>query len=245
MLLEIYDIEPLKNFFDVIYDSASVVEMKLDSEKLLISLLNNSHIAFYNLEISKLFFGDYEIDGVENVLIFVEDFYKILKSANKNDTLYLETNDSYLICKFENETNHRIFELPLAEEYGESPMPPSIEYDGVFNVSLDDLKQAVNDLSKIVKTDRFKMILNDATLNITAPSDVMTNYSNEIDLDTSVNGYVTVNIDYISQILKLSKINKNVDLKVGDGIPLSWNMSSTDELVNISGLIAPIIEIDE
>ena len=29
MLLEIYDIEPLKNFFDVIYDSASVVEMKL------------------------------------------------------------------------------------------------------------------------------------------------------------------------------------------------------------------------
>ena len=245
MLLEIYDIEPLKNFFDVIYDSASVVEMKLDSEKLLISLLNNSHIAFYNLEISKLFFGDYEIDGVENVLIFVEDFYKILKSANKNDTLYLETNDSYLICKFENETNHRIFELPLAEEYGESPMPPSIEYDGVFNVSLDDLKQAVNDLSKIVKTDRFKMILNDATLNITAPSDVMTNYSNEIDLDTSVNGYVTVNIDYISQILKLSKINKNVDLKVGHGIPLSWNMSSTDELVNISGLIAPIIESDE
>ena len=245
MLLEIYDIEPLKNFFDVIYDSASVVEMKLDSEKLLISLFNISHVAFYNLEISKLFFGDYEIDGVENVLLFVEDFYKILKSANKNDTLYLETNDSYLICKFENETNHRIFELPLAEEYGESPMPPSIEYDGVFNVSLDDLKQAVNDLSKIVKTDRFKMILNDATLNITAPSDVMTNYSNEIDLDTSVNGYVTVNIDYISQILKLSKINKNVDLKVGHGIPLSWNMSSTDELVNISGLIAPIIEIDE
>ena len=55
MLLEISDIEPIKNFFDVIYDSASEIEMKLDHEKLTINLLNNGHVAFYNLEISKDF----------------------------------------------------------------------------------------------------------------------------------------------------------------------------------------------
>ena len=49
MLLEISDIEPIKNFFDVIYNGASEVEMKLDHEKLSINLLNKGHVAFYNL----------------------------------------------------------------------------------------------------------------------------------------------------------------------------------------------------
>ena len=34
------------------------------SVKLSISLLNNSHVAFYSLEISKEFFGDYEVDVI-------------------------------------------------------------------------------------------------------------------------------------------------------------------------------------
>lgn len=246
MLLELFDIEPLKRFFDLIYDSANVVELKLDQDKMSISLLNNSHVAFYNLELAKDFFGDYEFRESESVLVYVEDFYKILKSSNKNDKLTLETqsNDAYLYCIFEREGNRRVFELPLAEDYGQSPVPPSIDYPTEFTIYLSELKQPVTDLDKIVKTDRFKMILKEDCLNVVAPSDAMTKYSNEILVDTDNKDSITsiYNIDYIGSLQKLSNISKECVIKIGDELPLTWIITSPDDLVKVSGLIAPIIE---
>ena len=219
MMLEISDIEPIKNFFDVIYDSASEVEIKLDQEKLSINLLNNGYVAFYNLEISKDFFIEYEVNGAENILIFVEDFYKILKSSNKSEMLFLESNDNFLICKFEDNNNHRIFELPLAEDYDDAPTPPSIDYNGIFDVSLNELKQSVFDLDKIVKTHKFKIHTQENMMNITAPSDSMTKYSQTIRIDSEEICDVIVDVKYVSEILKLSKINNIVTLKMGTGLP--------------------------
>lgn len=245
MLLEVFDITPFKNFFDIIYNTADIVEMKLDSDKLSISLLNNSHVAFYSLEISKEFFGDYEVDVAESVLLYVEDFYKILKSAHKDDVLYLESNDSYLVCKFEHDGNRRVFELPLADDDYDSAVPPSIPYDGIFDVLLDDLKQPCADLDKIIKTDRFQIITQNQLMSVVAPKDSMTQYNQIINIDDECACNVIVNLSYIQEILKLSKINKVVTLKMGDGIPLSWHIESQDQLVKVSGLIAPIIEQED
>lgn len=245
MLLEIYDINPLRNFFDMIYDDTTIVEMKLDPTKLSISLLNNSHVAFYSLEISKEFFENYDVNDNESLLIFVEDFHKILKSAGKNDTLFLDSNDSYLICTFEHDNSRRVFELPLAEDSYNSPAPPSIEYEGVFDVPLDDLKQSVDDLDKIVKTDKFKIVTGNNIMTVLAPTDSMTQYNNMINIDGDYATNVTVSINYIKQLLKLSRISKVAVFSLGDNLPLTWNISSADELVKISGLIAPIIEQDE
>ena len=237
---------PLKNFFDVIFDSANIVEIKVDNEKLSISLLNDSHVAFYSLEIARMFFGDYEIkDGGESVLVFVEDLYKILKFANKDDMLCLETNESYLVCKLEHDNNRRVFELPLADEDYTSATPPSIDYDGVFDVLLDDLRQPYLDLDKIVKTDRFKIITQNQTMSVVAPADSMTQYNQTIPIDVDCNCNVIVNTSYINDILKLNRISNVVTLYLGNGIPLSWNMQSQDEFVKVSGLIAPIIESDD
>ena len=245
MLLEISDIGSWKNFFDVIYDSSNVIELRLNPSKCKISLLNNSHVAFYDVEYDKSFFNTYQVEDFESVIIDVDDFYKILKSATKNDTMTLESTDTGLKIVFENDTNRRVFELPLEADYDQSPVPPSIDYDGCFSVLLDDLKAPCNDLDKIVKTDKFTMNIHDGLLRITSPKDSMTKYLEEINVDSEVMGSVTVNISYISELLKLSKINKMVEFRIGDGIPLSWNVTSPFEDVKVSGLIAPIIEQDD
>lgn len=246
MLIEIFDIEPLKNFFNLIYDSATIVELKLDQEKLSISLLNNSHVAFYSLEIAREFFGDYSIQDNESILIFVEDFYKIIKTAKKDDVLLMKSDDAYLDCTFEHDGNRRVFEIPLAEDYGDSPMLPMIDYPVDFVVSLSDLKQPCEDLDKIVKTDRFKMEVEKGFLNVVSPDDAMTKYENSIITDNDYERRVssTFNIQYILSLQKLSKISKEVLFKVGDDIPLTWIMTSPDEMVKVSGLIAPIMQED-
>ena len=243
MFLEMYDIEPFKAFFDLIFDSTDIIEFKLNEYGLNMSLLNNSHICFYEANFDKDFFNEYEVTGAESVLVHIDDLYKVLKNTGKNDVLSLETTESYLVCKFEHEGNRRVFELPLAMDYGDSPVPPTVDYDTSFQVKLSELKQPCMDLDKIVKTDRFKMVTKSNTLSVVAPSDSQTKYVNTIDVSDECKDHsCAVNLNYILQILKLNKINTIVEFKIGDNMPLTWSLSSVDDTVLIKGLIAPIIE---
>lgn len=245
MLLEIDDIDSWKNFFDLIHDSTTIVELKLTQEKCGMSLLNNSHVCFYTIEYARDFFTEYQVDGVESIYIFVNDFYNILKSANSKDKLELTTSGAFLKIVLEHDMNRRVFEIPLAEDYGDSPSPPSIDYNGSFRVSLNDLKQPCVDLDKIIRTDRFKMEVGNGELIITSPNDSMTKYAQHITVDTSISAESIVNLTYILDLQKLKKINNEVIFSMGKDLPLTWNIISPDEFVKVSGLIAPIIEDNE
>ena len=242
MLLEIYDIDCWKSFFDLIHDSASVVELKLDQEKCGMSLLNNSHVCFYTIEYGKDFFDEYNVDGAESVLLFVADFYNILKTVKNGDRLELSTTESDLKIVVEHDDNRRVFEIPLAEDYGDSPTPPTIDSIVEFEILLRDLKQPCTDLDKIVKTDRFKMVASDEVLEIVSPDDAMTKYNQRIIIDNTGRATSTVNLGYMDDLQKLSKISNIVKLGLGDNLPLVWSMKTVDELVEVKGLIAPIIE---
>ena len=245
MRLEISDINSWKNFFDLIHDSTTIVELKLDQDKCGMSLLNNSHVCFYMIEYAKDFFDEYQVDGVESVLIFVNDFYNIIKSANNKDVLELSTTESMLKIVLEHDANRRVFEIPLADDYGDSPMPPSISYEGAFSVPLKELKQPCVDLDKIIKTDRFKMNVSDGVLSILSPDDSLTNYTQTMSVDSDLVANATVNLNYILDLQKLNKISDTVIFSIGDNLPLTWNMTSPDMFVKVSGLIAPILEDNE
>ena len=243
MLLEIYDIEPLKNFLNMIYDGTmTTLGIKLDPDKLSINLLNNSHVAFYNLELSKDFFGEYDVSDLKELFIDLGDFYQIMKSSKKNDTLTLKSDGVHITFIFESDTNRRVFEVPFVDDGYDAPVPPSIDYTGEISVLVNDLISPCNDLDKIIGTDRFKLTVHD-DLIVSAPKDSMTLYSNTINGVSTINENVstTVNLSYIEEITKL-KVNSMVTFYIGDTMPLSWNMYSDDGLVKVSGLIAPIIE---
>lgn len=241
-MLEISDIDSWKNFFDLIFDSSTIIELKLDQEKCKITLLNNSHVAFYDAEYDREFFDTYEVDGAESILVYVEDFYKILKSASKDDTLILESYDDILKIIFEHDMNRRVFEIPLGEDYSTIPPMPDIGYNGSCTVLLKELQKPCNDLDKIIKTNKFTCNVHDGHMHITSPKDSMTQYEQIFDTDEDFTGQVIVDVAYIQQVLKLSKIDKVVELYLGDGVPLKWKVVSPMEDVSISGLIAPIIE---
>ena len=134
--------------------------------------------------------------------------------------------------------------MPLAEDYGDSPVPPDIDYPSEFTIDLNALKQPVEDLDKIVKTDKFKMVLDNDECIVVAPTDAMTKYSNSIRVESDNDKVVssTYNIDYIGSLQKLSKISNSVLIKLGEQLPCTWIIVSPDDLVKVSGLIAPIIE---
>lgn len=246
MLLEIDNFEQFRVFFDVIYDITDLIELQLFPDKMECSILDKSHSRFMNATFKKEFFSSYEVDEVESVTLFAEDIYKIIKSSNKIDTVIMETNENYLVCKFESiNGNSRVFEFVLPSDHIESPQPPSISLPIKFDLNVNDLKQGLKDL-KIVGTEEVQFNVSDGLIGITTGIDTTTNYISNIAVDVSVESPISsrFNIEYISQLLKFDKISKVVSIELEDDNPLIYRFKDDIMGVEVTGMIAPRIEVE-
>ena len=86
------------------------------------------------------------------------------------------------------------------------------------------------------------MITRQGELHIVSPNDSMTKYEQLIPIDADVDACSIVNLHYINDLQKLSKINNDVELFIGDDIPVSWQIVDYSGVITVKGLIAPIME---
>lgn len=245
MLLGIDNFEQFRVFFDVVYDITDLIELQVFRDHLRCSILDKAHTRFMSVEFKKEFFAVYEVEDVESVTLFAEDLHKIIKSARKIDNVILETNENYLICKFEAQNgNSRIFEFVLPAEDIESPAPPSLSLPVTFKLSLSDLKQGIKDLG-IIGSNEVKFTVNNDLLNMTAGVDTTSNYVSTIQIDeTGETVSSKYSIEYIEQLLKFDKVNKTVEFQIGDDYPLLYTVEDDIMCVKIDGLIAPRVEVE-
>ena len=246
MLLEIDNFEQFKIFFDAICDITEYIQLELFQTHMRCSILDKSHARFMEVEYQADFFSLYEVDDIESVTLYSEDVLKIIKSVNKIDTVILQTNDEYLICKVESKNgNSRVFEFVLPVESTESRQPPSLTLPIKFNLSIDDLRQGIKDL-KILGTSEIKFIANEDKLIITAGTEITTNYSYTIPMDYNISDVQSANytLEYIEQLLRFVKISKEGTFEMGDNYPLLYTFEDDVMGVKIKGLIAPRIEVD-
>ena len=250
MQIVISNIEQFKAFFDVVSDvSSELVELQLFPDRMTCSILDRSKTRFYHVNFDDEFFDDYIIDDVTSIVVFVDDFVKLLKSTNKKDTLYLEINDPYLIGKVESENgNSRIFEFVLPSDFVDSPAPPHIDLPAVFECDVGDLEQSVKDMD-LIGSDLYRFIVNDNVLTLMPSEDISTKYANTIgiELENPLSEVVScaISLEYVEQMLKFKKINKTIKLKLGNDMPLFYVFEDILMGVTISGMIAPRISEEE
>ena len=247
MLLEIDNFEQFKIFFDIIYDITEFVELQLFRDHMICNILDKGHTRFMSAKYNREFFSVYEVDDAESVILHTDDLHKIIKSASKIDTVILQTNENYLVCKIEsNNGNSRVFEFVLPSEYVESPQPPSIDLPVELDLKIDDLKQAIKDL-KILGTDELEFSISNQLLSITAGTEITTNYVYNIPSDIEVDYPFSsrFSLDYIDQLLKFSTISKTGKIEIGDDYPLLWSFEDDIMGVEVKGLIAPRIEVED
>lgn len=246
MLLEIDNFEQFRVFFDVIYDVTELIELQLFQDKMVCSILDKSHSRFMSATFKKDFFSLYEIDDVESVTLFAEDVYKIIKSSTKIDNVVLQTNDDYLICRFEGKNgNSRIFEFVLPSDHTTSPQPPSLTLPIKFDLNLIDLKQGLNDLKTIGSTE-VQLNVTDEMVSITTGIETTTNYVSNIPTDVEVDSPVSsrFSLEYVAQLLKFDKISKVVEIKTDNNFPLIYSFKDEIMGVEINGMIAPRVEVE-
>lgn len=249
MKIVLSNIEQFKIFFDTIYDVASEdIELKFFMDKMTCAILDGSHSRFFYVEYEMKFFDEYDVEEVASICVSVEDMYKLLKLANKSDTLTLEFTDELMSAELLSKTgNRRLFEFVLPYSFVDSPSMPSISLPAHIEVETADMKQSVKDI-ELVGTNIFQFVLSDGT--ITLMSDTMldtssftsTKYAQVIEAETGITDVMTVrfNIEFIKQMLKFDKINKEVTIDLGENA-LVYKFEDEIMGVTVNGLIAPRI----
>lgn len=250
MQIVINNIEQFKTFFDVVSDvSSELVELQLFPDRMTCSILDRAKTRFYHVNFDDDFFDVYVIDDVTSIVVFVDDFNKLLKSVNKKDTLYLEVNDPYLIGKIESENgNSRIFEFVLPSDFVDSPAPPHIDLPAIIECEVGDLEQSAKDMD-LIGSDLYKFIVNNDKLTLMPSDEISTKYANTLDVELenplSETISCAISLDYIVQMLKFKKINTKVKLKIGTDMPLFYVFEDILMGVTITGMIAPRISEEE
>ena len=243
MQIVIDNIEQFKAFFDVVYDSvADLLELQLYPDRMVCSVLDRGRTRYFHAVYEEDFFDLYVIDDVQSITVFIDDLNKLLKSANKKDTLILELNDEYLVGKIESDTgNTRLFEFVLPSEDIDSPNPPSLELPMVLECNVDELKQTAKDIN-LIGSDLFTFVADGNLLTVMTSNDVPTKYASTLDVDYESSSDTVLSsfaLDYINQMLKFDKICKTVKLRLGEDAPVLYSYKDDLMGVTVSGMIAP------
>ena len=244
MYVVLGNIEPLKDFIDLIYDSSNTIKLVFNDKGLSINLLNDSHIAFYNAKYNKEFFDEYDVTGLIELVVDTQDLQLILKYAKKDELLTIRCDDEANIEFIFESDNRRVFTIGLVDELYESPVPPELDYPIDFLMEWEELKQSCTDLDKIVGTDRFILNFKGDGCYVTSPVDAMHTYEHRLNNESYDTARTIVNVDYLNRLLKLKK-HGTITFHAGNDMPLNWSVSDSFEVnpdYEFSGLIAPILE---
>lgn len=240
MIVGVDDISIFKIFFDVIYEETEAVELACNTAGMKVSILDKSHTCFYEVFYDNSFFDLFDVDGAEVIVLDIDDLTKILKNTHKEDYLTLSSDDDRVVAKFEHDGNRRVFELVQLADFMESPVPPELTTTCTVELGLDDLSQSLKDF-EVFKSGSCHMVVGDE-FTISSKSDASMRYNYTVDAEHEGTGDAYYTVDYLKNIVKFKKLDKNVTLMFGDTLPLKWVVKNN--WVTVSGLIAPRIEED-
>lgn len=243
MICSFNRVDEFISFFDLIHDTCDTLRLNFSYDGLNVNVLNKSHTCFYELNVKKEYFLDYNVEDIDEVIIDCAEYYNVLSKLKGYHTILFNLEDGHLeILGLKEDTRIRFMISLIGVDYS-SPEPPKLDYNSWCEVQLNDLKNASDILEKVCKTDRFRINYDETTgFQISSPTESMTGYNQTLIVNGDGHGEVIVNTSYLTELSKLKKINTTVKIRLGNTLPLSWSISDDLDDITANGLIASIME---
>jgi hypothetical protein len=220
-------------------------------DKLTCSVLDRGRTRFFYVEYDSKFFDLYDVEEVQSVCVFLEDIYKLLKLANKTDTLSLVFKEDVFVAELISDGNKRMFEFILPTDFIETPNFPNASLPYKLDLSIKEMKQSVKDIS-LLGNSIFQLVLSRDTVTLMSDNSAESSefssvkYAQVIESEVDIDDVFSIrfNLDYISQMLKFNKISKEVSIEVSEQA-LFYKLEDDIMGVCVRGMIAPRVEIEE
>ena len=245
MQLTLGDSGIIKTSFEAICDIVDEVQILVESNVFRLSALDRSHITFVNLELKKDLFDEYILEEALKLNVDTEELFKVLKRGKSDDILTFKADEGNLIIIFENGDTTRTFKIRLIDIDYEPPSPPDLEWPiEVKDIPFALFKQGIQDAE--VVSDKVCLAVDPEYFKMNAEGEFGDNdmqYLHGLKVDGSVQSIYS--LEKIKSMLKSDKFTPEIQLKLGNNMPLHLSLVHDSGNGILSYLLAPRIESEE
>lgn len=188
--------------------------------------LDSSGTAMVELMIPRGAFEEYEVSGEEAFGVNFEDFSKVVKAAAKGDEMLLETVGGRLGVTFKGHGT-RTFALPNIEISEQEVPELALELPVRAKIMPAIFKDVVKEVEMVSDVVKFEVPAEQQALHVRGSSDVV-----QADIELTVESgallefsakepaAASYNLEYLSEMAKVSPVAEGVVLEFGSGVPL-------------------------
>ena len=200
--------------------------------------------------IFKLFsssFTQYEVKSTEEIAINLNNLKQILRRANSNDILTLETEDNRLKVQFKGTTT-RSFSVPTLELEDKEQRVPELQFPLTIETTSQILGSSIEDVSVVAESVTFlgekNMLLVKAEGDLSkALIEIKPDESTIIKTTSADKFKAKYSLEYLKKMIAGSKLSDTVSLHFNTDYPLKIEYKLTDVLL-LSFILAPRVDND-
>lgn len=242
------DTSLLKDSIDTISELIHEGLFQISSNSLYLRASDRATVAVVDFKLESEAFDEYECDEEKEIGVNLEDFLEILKRAKGKDTLLLELSDDESRLKITIEDgSKREFEMPLLSlSSGEVPETKQLEFPAELQLKGSVLKEGISDAEIVADSvvfsaggEGFGMKSEGDSSKVEVNTDEDSEDLMEIKTEEEVESRYP--IEYLSKMLKASKISDVVSLKFGSDYPMQLQFKEPEKL-NMTFVLAPRVE---
>ncbi|UXD21162.1 DNA polymerase [Ignicoccus pacificus DSM 13166] len=169
MELTFLDARVWKYVISAIAKVVSETTMKINEEGVRIRTMDEAKVVLVDFFIPASDFETYEVEGEIEFGLNLDDLTKVMRRAQKDDTLSIEVGESSYSIIYKGR-GIRKFTLPQLDVASESIPEPELEFDVKVELTSDAYRELVKDLEPIADTVTF--VAEPSTLRVEATSDL-------------------------------------------------------------------------
>ena len=214
-----------------------------DSESIRLRALDKSHITFLDLEWKDHLFDMYQCKEPISFCVDASELLKIIKRIKTNDVLSMGLDEGNLILTYSGDST-RTFKLRLIDVEYETPVPPKVEYPVHLNIPTDVFTDAISDAE--LYGEKISLSCDNDYFITSADGEFGVNHNRYLHGE-SIGDYVksTYSIPKIKEMLKGKSLSHEVQLGLGNDLPLTLEYHSPTNDYKLGFLLAPRLEVDE
>ncbi|MFQ6050667.1 MAG: proliferating cell nuclear antigen (pcna) [Candidatus Hydrothermarchaeota archaeon] len=244
--IDINDIKTFRLVIDAISQIIDEGAFHITEEGIKVRAMDPPHVAMIMLDLHKEAFDKYEIDEERVIGLDLERLKTILRRAQPEDLLKIESDEkkNLFTLTFEG-ASRRSFTLPLLDMPESEFKVPNLEFDAFVEIRSEVLKNAINDARIVgdllvfeVDSEKLSMRswgdLGELDIELDRESEGL------IDLDVKKNAKSMFNVDYLQNMMVPVPTTDTVKLSLGTDLPLELRFDIPNG--NITYLLAPRVE---
>ncbi len=222
--------------------------LEVNDDGLKFKAMDPSRTALVELIIPKEGFDAFEVSESTKLVLNIEDMSKIMRTAEKDDRIGIDWDQSSITFMFERRGVPRYFRLPLQSEATAEEIPElSIEYKNTYKVGgsvLHEAVKAIEDVGEVLKVSGNEKSLKLQSISDLGEAEIVLDLEKGTLDEASVEnpGFsVTYGMEYLSYMKQPIKLADTVVIHVDTDMPLHLELNYVQG-AKVNYYVAPRVE---